>query len=168
MEMMGMKVETVISHLRAESELGISIVININYIQLLAGTRKPIMESNIDISYIPMNWILHLRKFFLEINAILEIQDLWLPKPHCQNDILLMEAFIKMKAAKAELNILNSWRLYYKVLLYSELCYSSGNGIQPLYTEYNHDYHHNKQHPILIGQYKANQMKKALGCGNDL
>jgi hypothetical protein len=132
-EMMGMKLETVISHLKAESELGTSIIININYLQLLAGTSKPIMESNINLSYIPMNWILHLRTFFIEINGILEIQDLWLPKLQRQNDIFIMEAFIQAKVSKAELTILNNWRLYYKVLLYSELCYSLGSGIQPLY-----------------------------------
>jgi hypothetical protein len=43
-EMRGMKLETIIIHLRAESELGTSIIININYIQLLAGISKPIME----------------------------------------------------------------------------------------------------------------------------
>jgi hypothetical protein len=138
-EMMGVKLETVISHLRAESELGTSIIININYLQLLAGTSKPILEPNIDISYIPMNWILHLRQFFIEINATLEIQDLWLPKQQRQHDIFIMEAFMKAKATKAELTILNNWRIYYKVLLYSELCYASGNDIQHLYTEYNHD-----------------------------
>jgi hypothetical protein len=44
-EMMGMKLETLISNLRAESELRTSILIKINYLQLLAETSKPIMES---------------------------------------------------------------------------------------------------------------------------
>jgi hypothetical protein len=137
--MMGMKPETIISHLRAESELGTSIIININYIQLLAGISKPIFESKTDISYVPMNWLLHIRAFLTEINTTLEIQDLWLPKKQRQHDQFIMEAFITSKATKAELTILNNWRLYYQVQLYSELCFASGNGIQPLYLEYNHN-----------------------------
>jgi hypothetical protein len=64
-EMMGMKLETVISHIRSESQLGTLFEINTNYIQLLAGTGTPIFQSRDDLSYIPMNWILHLRQFLL-------------------------------------------------------------------------------------------------------
>jgi hypothetical protein len=71
-EMMGSKLETVISHIQSESELGISFIININYIQLLAGIGEPVFESKRDITYIPMNWILHLRAFLIKINATLE------------------------------------------------------------------------------------------------
>jgi hypothetical protein len=50
-----------------------------------------------------------------------------------------MTAFIAMlKATKAELIILNNWRIYYKVILLSEICFSSGQGIQPHYLEYDH------------------------------
>lgn len=138
-EMMGMKLETVISHIRSESQLGTLFEININYIQLLAGTGTPIFQSRDDLSYIPMNWILHLRQFLLEINAKLEIKDLWLPKKQCTNDQFLMTAFVNMKATRAELIILNNWRLYYKIILRSELCMASGQGIQPIYLEYDHE-----------------------------
>jgi hypothetical protein len=51
-----------------------------------------------------------------------------------------MSGFIKMKATRVELIILNNWRLYYRVILFSELCFASGLGIQPVvYLEYNHD-----------------------------
>jgi hypothetical protein len=59
-EMMGMKLETVISHIRAGSQLGSSFIININYTQLHTGIGTPIFLSRDDISYVPMNWMLHL------------------------------------------------------------------------------------------------------------
>jgi hypothetical protein len=119
--------------------LGISFIININYIQLLGGIGEPVLESKRYITYIPMNWILHLREFLIEINATLEVQDLWMPLPQCQNDRYTMEEFASTKATYAKLVILNNWRLYYKVIFYSELCFSSEQGIQPVYLEYNHD-----------------------------
>jgi hypothetical protein len=36
-ETLGMKIDTVMSHIRAQSDLGTSFIININYIQLLSG-----------------------------------------------------------------------------------------------------------------------------------
>jgi hypothetical protein len=71
-KMMGTKLETVISHIRATSQLGISMIININFTQLHAGIDTPIFQSKDDLSYVPMNWILHLRHFLIEINATLE------------------------------------------------------------------------------------------------
>lgn len=137
-EMMGTKLETVISHLRAETELGTSLIININYIQLLSGIGKPIFQSQQDISYVPMNWLLHIREFLIETKATLEIRNLWLPKVQRQNDRFLMTEFRNMKATKAELIILNNWRIYYKVILLSDICFASGKGIQPIFMEYNH------------------------------
>jgi hypothetical protein len=48
-----------------------------------------------------------------------------------------MAAFIQMKLSRAELIVLNNWRLYYSVIFLSELCYATGKGIQPYYMEYN-------------------------------
>jgi hypothetical protein len=49
-----------------------------------------------------------------------------------------MTAFVNAKASKSKLIILNNWRLYYKVMLLSEICFASGKGIQPFYLEYDH------------------------------
>jgi hypothetical protein len=111
-KMMGMKLETLISHLRASSELGVPFIININYIQLLSGIGEPIFQSKDDITYVPMNWILHLRQFLIEINASLEIRNLWLPQPQRMNDQFLMTAFWNKKATRAELVVHNNWRIY--------------------------------------------------------
>jgi hypothetical protein len=136
--MMGMKEETIISLLRFESQLGILFIININYIQLLAGIGIPIFQSREYISYIPINWLLHIRQFLIKINAHLEVEGLWLPKKQYENNQFLMPAFSAMKATTAELTVLNNWCIYYKLLFVSEICFSLGQGIQPLYLEYDH------------------------------
>jgi hypothetical protein len=86
-----------------------------------------------------MYWIIHIRQFLWQINATLEIQDLWLPKKQFQHDQFLMTAFVSMKASPTELTILNNWRVYYKVMLLSEICFATGTGIHPYYLEYEHD-----------------------------
>jgi hypothetical protein len=44
-EMLGMKLDTVVSHLRAETQFGKAFRINLNYLQLTAGISEPILES---------------------------------------------------------------------------------------------------------------------------
>jgi hypothetical protein len=75
---------------------------------MLAGTGTHIPQSRDDLSYIPTNWILHLRQFLIEINARLEFKNLWLPKKQCMNDQVLMTTFVNIKATKAELIVLNN------------------------------------------------------------
>jgi hypothetical protein len=77
-----------------------------------------------------------MRQFLVEINAYLEIKNLWLPKLQRKNDQFLMTFFWKAKETTAE--ILNNWRIYYKVILLSDICFGTGKGIQPLFLEYNH------------------------------
>jgi hypothetical protein len=54
-EMMGMKLDSIISHMRSDSSLGKAIVININYIQVILGLEKPILSSTQCIPYMDMN-----------------------------------------------------------------------------------------------------------------
>jgi hypothetical protein len=79
-ETQGRKIDSIISHLRANTQLGQAININVSYLQLLAGFEDPILTSRDPIPYIPHNWLLQLRDFLSEINARLKIQDLWLLK----------------------------------------------------------------------------------------
>jgi hypothetical protein len=76
-EMMGMKIESLIVHIRANSILGKSFRININCIQLICGLEQPIFYSRDNIGYIDPNWLTHLRQYILDINGTINIKDLW-------------------------------------------------------------------------------------------
>jgi hypothetical protein len=49
-----------------------------------------------------------------------------------------MTAFQQRKATRAELLVVNNWRIYYKVILLLDLCFATGKGIQPILLENNH------------------------------
>ena len=115
-EMMGMKLESFISHIRADTILGKSFKINLNFIQLIAGTETPIFESTEDLSYVPDNWIMHLRNYICEINGSIKINNIWTPEKLRDNDLNLMTEFKALKLFTAnELNLINIWRSYYQV-----------------------------------------------------
>jgi hypothetical protein len=50
-EMLGMKLYTVVSHLWADTQLGKSFRINLNYLQLTAVITEPILESRVAIPH---------------------------------------------------------------------------------------------------------------------
>jgi hypothetical protein len=76
-EMQGMKLETMISHLRAGTSLGTIIHTNINYLQMLTGIEEPILESTAPIEYIEDNWLTQFRTFLTTIKAKMVIEGLW-------------------------------------------------------------------------------------------
>lgn len=132
-EMMGMKLECFIAHIHADTVLGKSFRINLNYIQLLSGIDTPIFESNADIRYIENNWILHLREYLNNINGNVIITNAWVPNKLRDNDANLMSTFIKLRLSNNELKLINNWRIYFKVNFLSERCNPEGNKIDNYY-----------------------------------
>jgi hypothetical protein len=75
--MQGMKLELVISHIRAGSALGKLYRININYLQLHSGVETPVLESSKELSSLEQNWLTQFREFLITVNGKLKIRDLW-------------------------------------------------------------------------------------------
>jgi ribonuclease HI len=132
-EMMGMKLETIISHLRADTVLGKSFRININNIQLCSGIAEPIFMCRDDISYLDNNWLLHLRKYLLEINGTLNIKHIWQPIKQREHDLVLMSEFKTLGFSRSELRLINNWRIFFQVSTLAELCTPDGSSIQQCY-----------------------------------
>ena len=55
------KIITVINHIRANTDLGKTFVININILQLTSGRSTQFLSVENPLSYIPDNWLLHLK-----------------------------------------------------------------------------------------------------------
>jgi hypothetical protein len=132
-EMMGMKLETIICHIRADTVLGKSFRININNIQLCSGIEKPIFSCRDDISYLNNNWLLHLRDYVLTINGTLNIKNTWLPIKQRKHDIILMSEFQTLGFSNSELKLINNCRLFFQVSTLVELCTPDGSSIQQCY-----------------------------------
>jgi hypothetical protein len=128
-EMMGMKlVETIISHIRANTVLGKSIRININLLQLCARIEQPLFLCHDDLKYLNNNWLLHLRDYLLQINGTLHVKNLWQPIKQRENDVILMSAFKNLDFTK--LKLINNWRIFFQVATLAELCNTEGTLIK--------------------------------------
>jgi hypothetical protein len=90
-EMMSMKLNAIMSHIIANPTLGKAFRINIDYLQLVAGQTEPILQSRAPITYKDQNWLLHMRDYLVEIDATMEINDLWKITYLRRNDKALMD-----------------------------------------------------------------------------
>jgi hypothetical protein len=129
-EMMGMKIETIISHIRANTIFGKSFRIIINYLQLCSGLETPLFSSRDDIGYIPDNWLTHLRNYIITINGTFQMKGLWTPLKLRESENILMTEFLKLGLSNRRLRMINNWRIYYQVNTLTELCNPEGTCIQ--------------------------------------
>lgn len=127
------KVGTVLSHIRRQSGLGKLILININWLQLHAGILEPIFHNTIPLPYLKQNWLLHMREFLWSTKSRIVIPEQWTPTLRRQNDCTIMEKLSALSVGTDVLRIVNNWRLYFNVILLSDIVTADGTRIQPRY-----------------------------------
>jgi hypothetical protein len=113
-EMMSMKLNAIMSHLRANSTLGQAFHINIDYLQLVIGQTGPMFQSRKPINYIDQNWLLHLRNYLVEIDATIESKWPVEDYPSSPKFKALMDLAINCDATPRELRTFNNWRLFFQ------------------------------------------------------
>jgi hypothetical protein len=148
-EMMGMKIEAIISHVRANTVLGKSIKINIDHLQLCSGLAQPIFTSKDYIGYIDENWLTHVRNYIITINGTLDTKDTSLPTKQRENNLILMDEFKSLGFKDSELKIINNWRLFFQVSTLVDICTPDGFRIQQCFLEFPAENH--------INVYKENE-----------
>jgi hypothetical protein len=122
-EMQGMKLEAMTSH-------------SINYLQMLIGREEPILESTATITCMEDNLTMQFRTFLLSIKAKIGIKNLWRLKKLRTYDVNTMKALEEKGIKPKEMEILNNWRIYFKVAFLSEICNAEGSQVRENYLQY--------------------------------
>jgi hypothetical protein len=104
--------------------------VNLNWVQIHAGTSIPILESTQQILYIEYNWFLSIIDFLNMINAKIEISNLWQPTISRQGDIIIMDEVDKLDIPTSKKRSFNCWRLFFRVNSLSEMTNSQGTHMQ--------------------------------------
>ena len=131
------KLEMIIMHVRANTELGILFRINLNWIQLISGLTTPFFEHSIPQPFLH-NWFTGLRDFLISINGTLCISDTYVPQLERIHDQSLMEVFSTMspKLSKNQIRYVLNWRLFFQVQTLSDICNAKGDIILDIYLKY--------------------------------
>ena len=87
----GLKIMVVLNHIRANTELGQLILININWLQLEGGRSIQLFQDHYRMEYIKDNWLTHIQQYMQQCNLQLKSSKFWTPKMHRLNDAIIME-----------------------------------------------------------------------------
>jgi hypothetical protein len=123
-----MQAQIIVQHLRAFTQLGSTIMIQLNWAQLVAGRSKPILESPSET--LPQLdselWIQTLRQFLALSKITLHIKDIDTPYVKRVNDKILMDLTTNNQWSKQEIQHINKCRLFLKVESLSDIANRSG------------------------------------------
>jgi hypothetical protein len=139
------QIESLITHIRANTTLGKSFVTNLEWCQLVAGSSTHILQSTYDINYIDSNWILDVRDFLIQTKSNMSIPGTWAPQLYRTNDRNLMDTLVTKSIPKKHLRIFNNWRIYFQVIRLSDMTNARGDKLDQKYVQYNASTNHSNQ-----------------------
>jgi ribonuclease HI len=126
-----MQVQIVIQHLRAYTQVGATILIQLNWAQLVSGRSKSILE--IPQSYLPQLddelWIQTMRRFLTLSQLKLHIPDIVTPFRKRIHDDIIMDIIDNQHWTRTEIRQINKCRLFMRIASISEMCTASGTHI---------------------------------------
>jgi hypothetical protein len=74
------KLETLICHINKKTSLGTTMVTNLNWVQMHAGVKTPVLEYNKKLDYVENNWFDEIRIFLYKCQAKVIVKSAWVPK----------------------------------------------------------------------------------------
>lgn len=133
-EMCIAKIEALVSHIQSGSGLGRLMLTNLNWLQLHSGLSTPVLSGGIPLSYLSMNWFLHIRNFLYSIQGRISIPDQWQIRLERKRDVALMDKVSQHEAlTTSDKRIFNNWRLFFQVSTLSDIIDPAGTSVQEAY-----------------------------------
>lgn len=128
------QIEILLTNICAQTDLGKLFMINLNWIQILAGIDEMYLNSTQEISYIN-NCFTGIKLFLNQINGRIEFLLFSLPVVERSGDQCITKAFadIRPKLSKNQIRYCNNWRVYYNVILVSDICNAKGDEVLEKY-----------------------------------
>jgi hypothetical protein len=130
------KIETLITHINADTELGRLFICTLKWYQMTLGLMKGIFEGAKVEKYMTKDWFTELAKFLEQIQCEIRIKKLWKPSLLRVNDYPLMDEIDKYEVSPLEKQIFNNWRIYFRVTTMAQVCNNTGDYIQLEYLNY--------------------------------
>ena len=124
------KIKFLYKHLRARTEIGKVIIINLQWDQVQAGRVNPIFTSDDRIDYIENNWVIHLHNELKCMAGKILCTDIPSGTLLQTNDSYLMDSWDDEGLPIQTLTILNYFRLYLKVTRLSDIVTNDGTRFQ--------------------------------------
>ena len=130
------KIIAIINHIRAQTELGKLLVLNLNWLQILVGRGKQLFSDNYEVCFVPDNWLFNVKRYMQECKITIISEKFWVPTLARQHDRFLMEAASDGTYTNYEMRIIHNWRLYFNATTLSDITDGLGKHISKTYWHY--------------------------------
>ena len=135
------KIQYIIKHIRAATEIGNLLLITLQWAQLQSGIGQPLLQWTDPIPYLESSWLRHIRDGLWQISGSIYIPTLWVEPLQHKNDVYIMEVLLQDQSlTQTQLHSLNCCRLYLQVTRLSDIVTTDGKSIQTCFL---HGSHHN-------------------------
>lgn len=114
--------------MKNDGVVGRMMKINIDTIQLIAGTTTPILEPGPVLGYLDKTWVSSLHLLLAELDMKILVYGKWTISTQRECDAILMDVFAKHFEPKAII-LLNQCRLYLEALTLADIITTEGNEI---------------------------------------
>ncbi len=122
------KIKFVVGSIRLADTVGKLMLLQLQWMQLFAGTSSPLLETDKEIPYLPRCWLQALHSMLIHTTVKIRISKTWLPKPRRINDHVIMD-YVRHNLPKEYWAAVNQCRLYLKVVTFSDLVTFDGTTI---------------------------------------
>ncbi len=103
-----------IGHLKLGDEIGKLILIAISHLHLNIGAESPFFSCSYPpyAKWVEHNWLTNIWKHTNQLQITVDMESHWKPRCARQQDLVLMDEFMKYKFSLKQLGMINSCRLY--------------------------------------------------------
>jgi hypothetical protein len=133
-EMYSQRLESIISHILSRSSIGNLMTINLGYLNLLSDKSIPYLESKTPIKYIQKNWFSGIHTFIIENEISINVSESWTPTIEREQDAPLIDSASGDDCSR--LTVINNWRIYFRIVLISDLLNAEGTKVESIYLQY--------------------------------
>jgi hypothetical protein len=135
------QLKLLVGHLKLRDETGNLVLIAISHIQIQVGSGS----KNFTLPYphyakwVEQNWLTLIWKHTHQLHITVDVEHHWIPKLTRENDIFLMDEFMKYNFTPYHMKLINQCRLYLQAITIADITAADGkrllrnifNGIHP-------------------------------------
>jgi hypothetical protein len=85
------QITALMQHTRLYSPLGRAIRVNLEWVQIIAGIAKPVLQDTRPLQHMEGEWFKSIREFLHKTNSTAKIDNIWTPKLQRINDKCIMD-----------------------------------------------------------------------------
>ena len=134
-------------HTRMESPLGKTMQINLDWVQLISGTQRPVFDDPRKLHHIEGEWFKSIQDFLRSINGQIKQTSGWRPQLERVNDHCLMD--VLSTPSKTDMIRINRCRIFLQATTLSDITNADGTRIT--------DYAWTPQHNNAITNPRTNK-----------